>query len=189
MVSGTGAHNMGGLSNASSGATCSYENGHGHGVHGNHSLDGLGDRRRNAAHCSARIPETLVDAFPPQEMHEFQTPVAWHQYRYLHLTSQLRNTLPMGECLPGTCPARYLCIKYLISSPKFFLTLGSPPSRLHWTANLLRKTPCVSPNMRIQQHKMSLPPLPTTTLAIVINWVQGMGQIHRHGKKVLQIVW
>ena len=32
---------------------------------------------------------------------------------------------------PGTCPARYLCIKYLISSPKFILTLGSPPSRPH----------------------------------------------------------
>ena len=23
---------------------------------------------------------------------------------------------------PGACPARYLCIKYLISSPKFILT-------------------------------------------------------------------
>ena len=32
---------------------------------------------------------------------------------------------------PGACPARYLCIKYLISSPKFILTLGSPPSRPH----------------------------------------------------------
>ena len=32
---------------------------------------------------------------------------------------------------PGACPARYLCIKYLISSPRFILTLGSPPSRLH----------------------------------------------------------
>ena len=30
---------------------------------------------------------------------------------------------------------------------------------------------------------MSLPPLLTTTLAIVINWVQRMGQILRHGKK------
>ena len=43
--------------------------------------------------------------------------------------------------------------------------------------------------MRIQQHKMSLPPLPTTTLAIVIYRVQRMGQILRHGEKVLQIVW
>ena len=40
-----------------------------------------------------------------------------------------------------------------------------------------------SRNMRIQQHKMSLLPLPTTTLAIVINWVQRMGQILRHGEK------
>ena len=47
----------------------------------------------------------------------------------------------------------------------------------------------MSRNMTIQQHKMSLPPLPTTTLAIVINWVQRMGQILRHGEKVLQIVW
>ena len=47
----------------------------------------------------------------------------------------------------------------------------------------------MSRNMRIQQHKMSLPPLPTTTLAIVINRVQRMGQILRHGEKVLQIVW
>ena len=32
---------------------------------------------------------------------------------------------------PGACPVRYLCIKYLISSPKFILTLGSPPNRPH----------------------------------------------------------
>ena len=32
---------------------------------------------------------------------------------------------------PSACPARYLCIKYLISSPKFILTWGSPPSRPH----------------------------------------------------------
>ena len=37
--------------------------------------------------------------------------------------------------------------------------------------------------MRLQQHKMSPPTLPTTTLAIVINWVQRMGQILRHGEK------
>ena len=36
---------------------------------------------------------------------------------------------------------------------------------------------------------MSHPQLPTTTLAIIINWVQRMGQILRHYKKVLQIVW
>ena len=33
--------------------------------------------------------------------------------------------------VPGACLARYLCIKYLIYSPKFILTLGSPPSRQH----------------------------------------------------------
>ena len=33
--------------------------------------------------------------------------------------------------MPGACPARYLCINYLISSPKFILTLGSPPGRPH----------------------------------------------------------
>ena len=61
----------------------------------------------------------------------------------------------------------------------------------HGSSNtpLLCKAPCTSRNMRIQQHKMSLPPLPTTTLAIVMNWVQRMGQILRHGEKVLQIVW
>ena len=32
---------------------------------------------------------------------------------------------------PGACPVCYLCIKYLISSPKFIPTLGSPPSRPH----------------------------------------------------------
>ena len=90
---------------------------------------------------------------------------------------------------PGACPAHCLCIKYLISAPKCILTLGSPPSRPHWTANLPCKAPCITRNMRIQQHKMSLPPLPTTTLAIVMNWVQRMGQILRHGEKVLQIVW
>ena len=42
-----------------------------------------------------------------------------------------KNALRLGECLPGTCPARYLCMKYLISSPKFILTLASPPSRPH----------------------------------------------------------
>ena len=29
---------------------------------------------------------------------------------------------PPGECLPGACPAHYLCIKYLISSPKLIPT-------------------------------------------------------------------
>ena len=37
--------------------------------------------------------------------------------------------------------------------------------------------------MRIQQHKMSLPPLPTTTPAIIINCVQRMGQVLRHDEK------
>ena len=36
-----------------------------------------------------------------------------------------------GECLPGACPARHLCIKYPISSPKLIPTQGIPPSRLH----------------------------------------------------------
>ena len=36
---------------------------------------------------------------------------------------------------------------------------------------------------------MSLPPLPTTTLGIIINWVQRKGQVLRHGEKVLQVVW
>ena len=36
---------------------------------------------------------------------------------------------------------------------------------------------------------VSLSPLPTTTLAIMINWVQRMGQNLRHGEKVLQTVW
>ena len=76
-----------------------------------------------------------------------------------------------------------------ISSPRCILTLGSPPSRPHYTANLPCKAPCISRHMRIQQHKMSLPPLPTTTLAIVIHCVQRMGQILRHGEKVLQTVW
>ena len=31
---------------------------------------------------------------------------------------------------------------------------------------------------------MSLPPLPPTTLAIIINWVHRMGQILRHSEKV-----
>ena len=43
--------------------------------------------------------------------------------------------------------------------------------------------------MRIEQHKMSAPPLPTTTLAIVINWVQKMWQIFGNGEKGLEIVW
>ena len=93
------------------------------------------------------------------------------------------------ERLPGPCPARYLCIKYPISSPKFIPTSGSSPSRPHWPANLPCKARCISRNMRIQQHKMPLPPLPTTDLAIIINWVQRMAHILRHGEKVLQIVW
>ena len=78
---------------------------------------------------------------------------------------------------------RYLCIGYPISSPKFILALGSPPS------NLPCRAPCISQDTRIQQHKKTLPPLPTTTLAIIINWVQRTGQIFGHGKKVLQIAW
>ena len=33
--------------------------------------------------------------------------------------------------VPGACPARHLCIKHPISSPKFVLTLGSPFSARH----------------------------------------------------------
>ena len=62
----------------------------------------------------------------------------------------------------NVCPARSLCIDYLISSPTFILTLGTGLQTFL--------------AMRIQQHKMSLPPLPTTTLVIVINWGQRMGQ-------------
>ena len=32
---------------------------------------------------------------------------------------------------PGACLARYLCMKYPISSPKSIPTEGSPPSRPH----------------------------------------------------------
>ena len=35
----------------------------------------------------------------------------------------LRHPWLLRECLPGACPARYFCIKYLISSPRFILTL------------------------------------------------------------------
>ena len=52
---------------------------------------------------------------------------AWEISRF-KLTAKFRV---LGECLPSTCPARYLCIKYLMSSPRFILTLGSPPSRPH----------------------------------------------------------
>ena len=52
-------------------------------------------------------------------------------------------------------------------------------------SNLPCKAPCISRNMRLQQHKMSLQPLPTTTLAIVINWVQRMGQVLTHREKLL----
>ena len=39
-----------------------------------------------------RILETLVDAFPFEEMHDFRYQVAWHQTHCLHLTSWMRNT-------------------------------------------------------------------------------------------------
>ena len=44
-----------------------------------------------------------------------------------HLSREPHATVPWGN----VCPAHYLCIKYPISRPKFVLTLGSPPSRLH----------------------------------------------------------
>ena len=108
------------------------------------------------------------------------------------LTKILRNTCPRGMSArraPSTCPEHYLCIKHAISSSKFVLTLGKHPSRPHYTANLLCKAPCTSRNMKFQRHKMSLSPLATTTLAIVINRVQKMGPNIRHGEKILQLVW
>ena len=50
-------------------------------------------------------------------------------YRAVQVGQNVAGT--WGECLPGARLARDLCIKYLISSPKFILTLGSPPSRPH----------------------------------------------------------
>ena len=46
-------------------------------------------------------------------------------------TQEVRCVASKWECLPGARPACYLCIKYLISSPKFILTWGSPPRRPH----------------------------------------------------------
>ena len=42
------------------------------------------------------------------------------------------------------------------ASPNFILTRGSPPSKPQWTTNLPCKERCISRNLRIQQHKMSL---------------------------------
>ena len=57
--------------------------------------------------------------------------LSYHYHMNMALFSRSIFFLTQGECLPGACPARYLCIKYLISGPKFILTLGSSPSRPH----------------------------------------------------------
>ena len=92
--------------------------------------------------------------------HDHPMPVQDKAFRLTRGVAYIRGSV---------CPARarraYFCIKYPIPSPRFLLTLGSR-------------------NMRIQQHKMSLPPLPTTkTLTIIINWGQRMGHILRHARR------
>ena len=57
-------------------------------------------------------------------------------YHYMHTSPVWVTMQCTGEYLPGACPAHarratFVSIKYLISSPKFILTLGSPPSRTH----------------------------------------------------------
>ena len=47
-----------------------------------------------------------------------------------------------GECLPGARLARYFSIKYPDFSPRFTLSLRSPPSRPRWTAHLPSKARC-----------------------------------------------
>ena len=58
--------------------------------------------------------------------------VSVHYLLGLPLAYALRSATPNGlMLLVKLTPARYLYIKYLISSPKFILTLGSPPRRPH----------------------------------------------------------
>ena len=93
----------------------------------------------------------------------------------------------------NVCPAHARRATFVLCTLSLAPSLSSPwevPQVDRTSPQTFRaKHLAISRNMRIQQHKMSLPPLPTTTLAIVINRVQRMGQILRHGKKVLQIVW
>ena len=85
----------------------------------------------------------------------------------------------------NVCRARARRTTFVLSILSLAPSLSSP-----WEVPQVDRTrPCINQNVRIQQNKMSLPPVPTTTLAIVINWVQRMGQILRHGEKVLQNVW
>ena len=72
----------------------------------------------------------VIDVPPNAKLHEMQQ----NTLGLVQLIRAATPLIPWGmfvRCVPGACPAHYLCVKYLISSPKFILTLGSPPSRLH----------------------------------------------------------
>ena len=61
-----------------------------------------------------------------------------------------------GAMMHSPKAVRYLFMQYPGSSPNCILTQGNPPRRPHWTADIPCKAPCMSLNLRIQQHKMSL---------------------------------
>ena len=153
-------------------------------------LAGFGDFLRSPCHTRCGLKMSITDCLLVCIQFLSETHFCFLGYTPVQKTlfwDTHRIRTPWGKCLPGACPARYLCIKYLISSPRFIL--WEVPQVDRTRPQILCKAPCISRNMRIQRHKMSLPPLPTTTLAIVIKWVQRMGQILGHGEKVLQIVW
>ena len=51
--------------------------------------------------------------------------------------------IPLGECLPGACLARYFSINYPHFSPRFTLSWIRPPSRPRCIAHLPYKARCI----------------------------------------------
>ena len=122
-------------------------------------------------------------------------PQGWahKQFKYPTLTKQ-RPTLPKSGSFdrlrsqnphPGGMFARRATFVLGILSPA--PSLSSPRE--------VRQVDHTSPSLQGTSHKPKYENsttqnvTPTTSNHIVINWVQRMGQILRHSKKVLQIVW
>ena len=100
---------------------------------------------RAVGYPSVCMPLNTANGLPAAEAHIFQMHFGYVRVgllsahrccfsslrcRRLHASHKV-FAKTVGERLPSACPARYLCFKYLISSPKFILTWGSPPSRPH----------------------------------------------------------
>ena len=136
--------------------------------------------------CLSKLPSVQANS-PPLHLLRGQA-VRYRVHSTCSVVLQTHNSQLLGECLPGA-HARHAI---------FVLSILSLAPSSHWEVPPSRTALDHKPSLQGTLHKPKYensttqnvtPLLPTTTLGIIINWVQRMGQILRHSERILSIVW